>query len=67
MKESYIAINVYVENKLSKFIADFRKLNGTQHFMVTIIKNITETKEMKLLLLNMYGIKTARKKFGEYY
>ena len=56
-----------MENKLSKFIADFRKLNGTQHFMVTIVKNITETKEMKLLLLNMYGIKTARKKFGEYY
>ena len=34
----YKQINVYMENKLSKFITGFRKLHGTQHAMVTMLE-----------------------------
>ena len=34
----YKQINVYMENKLSKFIASFRKLHATQYSMVTTLE-----------------------------
>ena len=34
----YKQINEYMENKFSKFITGFRKLDGTQHSMVTMLE-----------------------------
>ena len=34
----YKQINVYMENKLSKFVTGFRKLHGTQHAMLTMLE-----------------------------
>ena len=31
-------VNLYMENKLSKFITGFRKLRRTQHFLVTMLE-----------------------------
>ena len=34
----YKKINVYIESKLSKFVIGFKKLNGTQHSMITMLE-----------------------------
>ena len=43
----YKQINVYMEKKLSKFIAGFRKLQGTQHSMVTLLEKWSKALDRK--------------------